>query len=325
MASYVNCICYNIKYMAQYKVPQDVEADDKLIGPFSFRQFCYLLIAFAAGGIAFVLGKIAIPLAIIPLPVIVLFFSIALPLRKDQPTEIYLAAMVRYYLVNAKHRIWVADGEETNVIIGVPVAEDSVNSKDIKADEVSRRLSFLANITDTQGWSSRGVDAPINNNLNDDFIASTQNVTDVMDANASRMDNLLDKSSQKQRTQVIQRMQSIQTTNAPTPTSQLFQPISSSAPKLAPKPAPLINPNKLPNYNYQPVVNNGQPTPAAPPISRSVSTAPTSQPVAQQPIVAKRESVPTREVLPSDSKPDIIKPVKPVTNDTGSVIDIELH
>jgi hypothetical protein len=24
--------------MAQYKVPQDVEADDKLIGPFSFRQ-----------------------------------------------------------------------------------------------------------------------------------------------------------------------------------------------------------------------------------------------------------------------------------------------
>lgn len=311
--------------MAQYKVPQDVEADDKLIGPFSFRQFCYLLIAFAAGGIAFVLGKIAIPLAIIPLPVIVLFFSIALPLRKDQPTEIYLAAMVRYYLVNAKHRIWVADGEETNVIIGVPVAEDSVNSKDIKADEVSRRLSFLANITDTQGWSSRGVDAPINNNLNDDFIASTQNVTDVMDANASRMDNLLDKSSQKQRTQVIQRMQSIQTTNAPTPTSQLFQPISSSTPKLAPKSAPLINPNKLPNYNYQPVVNNSRQTPAAPPISRSVSPAPTSQLAAQQPIVAKREPVPTKEVLPSDSKPDIIKPVKPVANDTGSVIDIELH
>ena len=31
--------------MAQYKVPQDVEADDKLLGPFSFRQFVYLLIA----------------------------------------------------------------------------------------------------------------------------------------------------------------------------------------------------------------------------------------------------------------------------------------
>ena len=40
--------------MAQYKVPQDVEADDKLIGPFSFRQFVYLLIA--GGGIALAVG-----------------------------------------------------------------------------------------------------------------------------------------------------------------------------------------------------------------------------------------------------------------------------
>jgi hypothetical protein len=31
--------------MAVYKVPQDVEAEDKLIGPFSFRQFIYLIVA----------------------------------------------------------------------------------------------------------------------------------------------------------------------------------------------------------------------------------------------------------------------------------------
>ena len=31
--------------MATYKVPQDVEAEDKLLGPFTFRQFIYLLIA----------------------------------------------------------------------------------------------------------------------------------------------------------------------------------------------------------------------------------------------------------------------------------------
>ena len=30
--------------MAQYKVPQDVEAEDKLLGPFTFRQFVYLMI-----------------------------------------------------------------------------------------------------------------------------------------------------------------------------------------------------------------------------------------------------------------------------------------
>ena len=35
--------------MAQYKVPQDVEAEDKLIGPFSFRQFIYLGVAVLTG------------------------------------------------------------------------------------------------------------------------------------------------------------------------------------------------------------------------------------------------------------------------------------
>ena len=54
--------------MAQYKVPQDVEADDKLIGPFSFRQFVYLLVA--AGLIALAVGMFQLfpLLAIIPLP-----------------------------------------------------------------------------------------------------------------------------------------------------------------------------------------------------------------------------------------------------------------
>ena len=35
--------------MSTYKVPQDVEADDKLLGPFSFRQFVYLMIVAASG------------------------------------------------------------------------------------------------------------------------------------------------------------------------------------------------------------------------------------------------------------------------------------
>ena len=64
--------------MAQYKVPQDVEADDKLIGPFSFRQFVYLLIA--AGLIALAVGLFQLfpLLAIIPLPPVLLFLALAL-------------------------------------------------------------------------------------------------------------------------------------------------------------------------------------------------------------------------------------------------------
>ena len=84
--------------MAVYKVAQDVEADDKLIGPFSFRQFIYLIVVAIAIVVAWGLSRLFIGLAIIPLPVILFFGALALPLRKDQPMEVYLAAIVSYYL-----------------------------------------------------------------------------------------------------------------------------------------------------------------------------------------------------------------------------------
>ncbi|MEO5690735.1 MAG: PrgI family protein, partial [Candidatus Saccharimonadales bacterium] len=96
--------------MASYKVPQDVEADDKLIGPFSFRQFIYIIVACLAGGAAWFLSQIFIGLIIIPLPVILLFGALALPLRKDQPMEIYLVAMVRFFL-KPRIRLWQPEGQ----------------------------------------------------------------------------------------------------------------------------------------------------------------------------------------------------------------------
>ena len=84
--------CYTISSMAVYKVPQDVEADDKLIGPFSFRQFIYLVIVAMAIMMAWGLAQLFVPLAVLPLPIVVFFGALALPLRKDQPMEIYMAA-----------------------------------------------------------------------------------------------------------------------------------------------------------------------------------------------------------------------------------------
>lgn len=67
-----------ITTMAVYKVPQDVEADDKLIEPFSFRQFIYLIIVALSLALAWGLGQLFIPLAVIPLPIIILFGALAL-------------------------------------------------------------------------------------------------------------------------------------------------------------------------------------------------------------------------------------------------------
>ena len=68
--------------MAQYKVPQDVEADDKLLGPFSFRQFVYLLIAGGCIALAVAFFQIFPLLAIVPVLPALFFIILALPLKR---------------------------------------------------------------------------------------------------------------------------------------------------------------------------------------------------------------------------------------------------
>ncbi len=166
--------------MAVYKVPQDVEADDKILGPFSFRQFIYLVIVCLAGAIAWGLGSLFLPLFVIPLPVIVFFGALALPLRKDQPMETYLAAMVSFYLKPHK-RLWDPDGIDSLIEITAPKIPEVQRTKDISQDEARRRLSYLSEVVDTQGWAVRGVNVPAPNSaMLSDAYFEAQQTEDIM-------------------------------------------------------------------------------------------------------------------------------------------------
>ena len=101
--------------MAQYKVPQDVEADDKLLGPFSPRQLVFLGIAIGAGALAWFLFTIFPLLAIIPVPIVIFFGALALPLKKDQPMEAYVFALIRFYFKPNK-RIWFPGQRESTIL-----------------------------------------------------------------------------------------------------------------------------------------------------------------------------------------------------------------
>lgn len=143
--------------MAQYKVPQDVEADDKLLGPFSFRQFVYLLIAAAFIALAVALFQIFPLLAIIPVPFILLLGALALPLKKDQPMEAYLVAVVSYYL-KPRTRVWMPGQRESTIDVTAPKqVDDESRARDITGEEVTHRLSFLADIVDTEGYAIKGI------------------------------------------------------------------------------------------------------------------------------------------------------------------------
>ena len=173
--------------MAVYKVPQDVEADDKLIGPFSFRQFIYLIVVAISCAGAWGLYTIFIPLAIVPIPFIIFFAALALPLRKDQPMETYLSAVVSFYFLKSRKRFWQPDGIDSFVTIIPPKDEDVRRTKDLNEDEATRRLGYLADLVDSHGWSVRGEGVPApDTSISNDLYYESQSTVDMMDAsNAS--------------------------------------------------------------------------------------------------------------------------------------------
>jgi hypothetical protein len=193
---------YN-KNMAQYKVPQDVEADDKLIGPFSFRQFVYLLIAAALIALAVGLFQIFPLLAIIPVLPVLLLITLALPLKKDQPMETYLAAIVSYYLKPRK-RLWIPGQRESTIKITAPKIVDEHRTRDITEEEATHRLSFLADIMDTGGYAIKGYD---NQTMRDDLVAEADSAEDIFENHRfENLENTISKDENNRHEEIMKEM-----------------------------------------------------------------------------------------------------------------------
>mgnify|MGYP000915695612 FL=1 len=189
--------------MATYKVPQDVEAEDRLLGPFTFRQFVYLLIAAIAGALAAALFQIFPLLAILPLPVVIFFLILALPLKKDQPMETYLAAIVSFYMKPNK-RFWRPGQGETTIQITAPKIVEKSRTRDLSEEEASHRLSFLSNLIDSEGYAIRGNH---NTNFTENFIADATDVNDFMDDSQNQnLINLMQKEKVARHAEIINQM-----------------------------------------------------------------------------------------------------------------------
>ena len=267
--------------MAQYKVPQDVEADDKLLGPFTFRQFVYLLAAGALIAIAAGLFQIHPLLIIIPLPIIILLLVISLPLKKDQPMETYLAALVSYYLKPRK-RIWTSGQPESTITITAPKVQEKVRTRDISGEEATHRLSFLADIVDTEGRAIGNIDS---SPMRDDLAAEADAVADIFEDSSQyrNIDAALEKDKTSRHAEAMENMRKaiaaneapLQPQQAPTISRhydtepQAFNPARAAAPSVptapgqpvppaAPAPTPVQpapNPGlEMPNYNSPVVV-----------------------------------------------------------------------
>lgn len=255
--------------MAVYKVPQDVEADDKLLGPFSFRQFIYLIVVAMAIGIGFILSKIFIGLAVLVLPVIVFFGALALPLKKDQPMEAYLGALVSFYFLKPRKRIWQSDGLNSLVEITAPKTVEPERTKDISEEEAKERLSYLSDIVESRGWSVRGVGVPTQGVAAvQDGVSGSAYDNDMLDdtnIEAQRFDQMLDNRDQQDMSTLRNNFQ-----------QQMSAPPPQEVPQLQYNPYPPIRQSVIQpqNQQYQTAVTPQVPaTSAAQPVeTTSVNT-----------------------------------------------------
>ncbi len=280
--------------MASYKVPQDVEAEDKLLGPFSFRQFIYLMIVAASIGIGYVLYRVFPPLLIIPLLVALFFGVLALPLRKDQPMEIYLVAILSFYLKPRK-RLWEPDGIESLVQVATPRNEEENRTKNVSESEAEQRLRYLARIADTRGWAVRGVNEPVGTSLNADVFNEAQQTPDILDETGSIAQNLssmMDQSAQRRHEQMLTQFKAAAAAPpqpvAPQPVTDSYAAISQqpavqpfTQQPQAPQPAPQTYTAPAPQFNPYPASMNqrviqpmsAQPAPAPQPPEPTVNTS----------------------------------------------------
>ena len=252
--------------MAQYKVPQDVEADDKLLGPFSFRQFVYLMVAAGLCFVAFLLFQVFPLLVIIPIPFIFFLGILALPLKKDQPMETYLSAVVDFYL-KPHTRIWMPGQSDTTITITAPKYVEDSRTKDLSQEEASHRLSFLANIVDTEGYAIKET----NSNLRDDVASEAAATKDMFETNQNyNLNQTLEQSAADRHAQLVEQMRNAINQNsiygaaaAPAQTPQISHQITTptpapvSMPAISTQPqAPSIAPQitqQFQSYNAQPV------------------------------------------------------------------------
>ena len=142
--------------MATYKVIQDIESEDKLLGPLTLRQFVYAAIVVVMGFIAFKLAVVN-PFFIIPFILPMGFFGLlAAPFGHDQSSEVWLLAKIGFML-KPRRRIWDQTGLQELVTITVPKKLEKHLTDGLTQTEVKSRLKALANTIDSRGWAVKNV------------------------------------------------------------------------------------------------------------------------------------------------------------------------
>lgn len=212
--------------MAVYKVIQDIEAEDKLLGPLTLKGFVYAAITIFLGFLNYEfliqskLGIIRWVLILVFLPPMLLFAVLASPLGREQPTEVWLLSRIRF-LIKSHLRLWSQSGLKELVTVTAPKTIEQHLTKELSAGEVKSRLKALANTMDSRGWAVKNVSVndtrllsylEAENQNNSDRLVSASSVLQpqaVQDVTAA--DDILDANNNSKAREISDKLQANET------------------------------------------------------------------------------------------------------------------
>jgi len=187
----------------------------------SLGYFCYFLIAHHAG-----------PLAAPFIPLVFISGFFAWPWGRDQPTEVWALAKIRYFF-KSRRRIWDQSGAKELVTVTAPKKLAVNYTNGLSQIEVKSRLKVLADTLDSRGWAMRNANvdsvalatqaAQASDNADSDRLINATSLPepvsdvdvrasdDIMDPQnnpiARQFDDLITASTQAHRQQIINSLQ----------------------------------------------------------------------------------------------------------------------
>ncbi len=204
--------------MASYKVIQDIEAEDKFVGPLSLKQFVFAMVGALFAYLSFFVITKGLMLGLaVTLPPMFFGFFMAFPWSSEQPTDIWVLAKIRFR-IKPKRRIWDQAGRQELVTITAPKKEEKPRGNGLSGTEVKSRLKALAETLDSRGWVIKNATLPNYNSKPADssrLVELSQSISDSASFTAAipdmmeegrNLDEMIQKSDDARTFEIIDKM-----------------------------------------------------------------------------------------------------------------------
>ncbi len=140
----------------QFRVPQNIDMEDKIIGPLTLKQFLYLM---AGGGLCYAIllklqpsGRTALAI-LIDAPIGIFFLALAFVKIQDRPFSQFLLSLLSFSS-RPRRRVWRREQEQSSVVI-----EEVKKTEDTKTEKKNldkTKVSEITKILDSGGKTESG-------------------------------------------------------------------------------------------------------------------------------------------------------------------------